>query len=56
MSDHTKSEQHKSAMMFLHRDQAKSKHRPITSYSPIVLSLMSQLMDPTIKRVCQEKV
>ena len=39
ITDHTCSEQHKSAMTLFRKDQAKSKHEPITAYSRIARSV-----------------
>ena len=32
VTDHANSEQHKSAMIYLHKDQAKSRNEPINSF------------------------
>ena len=47
--DHLTSEQHKSAMMLLCKDQTRSKNDPITSYSPVVRSLLLSSMDSLIR-------
>ena len=49
VTDHTCSEQHKSAMVLFHMDQAKSKHKPITTYSPIAWSVLSMAITPAVR-------
>ncbi len=53
--DHSKSEQHKLAMMLLRKDQARSKNDPITSYSPVAHSLLSSSMDSTVRKRVKKK-
>jgi len=55
ITDHANSEQHKSAMALLRKDQAKSKHEPVTSYSPIAQSLLSMELNPTVKEQIRRK-
>jgi len=49
ITDHTNNEQHKSAMMYLRKDQAKSRNEPISSHSPIARSLLLSPMDPAVR-------
>jgi len=42
-------------MALLHKDQAKSKHEPVTSYSPIAQSLLSMELNPTVKEQIRRK-
>ena len=50
ITDHARSDQHKSAMMHFHKDQAKSRNEPVTTYSPIARSILSSTsMDPTVR-------
>ena len=49
ITDHANSEQHKSAMMYFRKDQAKRRNEPVTSYSPIARSLLSSSMDPAMR-------
>ena len=51
VTDHANSEQHKSAMIYLHKDQAKSRNEPITSYSPVARSLLSAPMDQAVREL-----
>ena len=55
ITDHANSVQHKSAMMYLHKDQAKSRNEPITSYSPIAQSLLSLPIDPAVRERVEKK-
>ena len=49
ITDHANSEQHKSAMALLRKDQAKSKNKQVTSYSPIAHSLLSTGLNPAVR-------
>ena len=51
ITNHAKSKPHKTAMMYMyfHRDQAKSRNMPITSYSPVAHSILSSSMDPAVR-------
>ena len=42
-------------MMVFHREQAISRHESITSYSPIVQSLLSSAMDPAVRERVKRK-
>ena len=55
ITDHAKSEPHKTAMMYFHKDQAKGRNEPITSYSPIAHSLLSSSMDPVVREWVKKK-
>lgn len=55
ITDHANSDQHKSAMMHLRKDQAKSRNEPITSYSHIARSLLSSPMDPAVRERVEKK-
>lgn len=55
ITDHAATDQHKSAMMLLRKDQAKSRNEPITTYSPIARSLFSSTMDPIVKEQVKKK-
>ena len=46
--NHACSEQQKSAMALFRVDQAKSKHEPITTYSPIARSILSMAINPAV--------
>ena len=50
VTNHACSKQHKSAMALFRMDQAKSKHEPITTYSPIARSVLSMAMNPSKSR------
>ena len=55
--DHTDSEPNKTAIMYFHRDQAKSRNEAITSYSPIAHSLLSPTpMDPDARERVKKKI
>ena len=54
ITDHATSEPHKSAMMYLRKEQAKSRNEPLTSYSPIARSLLSS-MDPAVRERVKKK-
>ena len=49
ITDHSTSEQHKSAMMHLRRDQARNRNEPLTAYSPIARGLLAPSIDPAVK-------
>ena len=53
---HSTNERHKSAMMPLRKDQARSKNDPITSYSPVARSLSSSSVDSTVRERMNKKV
>jgi hypothetical protein len=53
ISDHAKSEQHKSAMMLFNQDEARSRNEPITTYSPIARGILS--IDPVVKERVMKK-
>ena len=53
--DHATSDQHKSAMTIHHRDQARDRNEPITSYSPIARGLLSPAMDPVVRERVKKK-
>ena len=55
ITDHACSEQHKSAMALLCRDQARSKREPITTYSPIARSLLSTVLSPAVSDQMKKK-
>ena len=55
ITDYGCSEQHKSAMVLLCRDQARSKHEPITTYSPIARSLLSMVLSPAVMDQMKKK-
>ena len=55
ITDHACSEQHKSAMALLCRDQARSKREPITTYSPIARSLLSTALSPAVRDQMKKK-
>ena len=55
ITDHASSEPHKAAMMHFHKDQAKSRNDPVTSYSPIARSLLSSSMDPAVRERVKKK-
>ena len=42
-------------MMHFHREQTISQHEPITSYSPIIQSLLSSAMDPAVRERVKRK-
>ena len=53
ITDHAKSEQHKSAMKLFHMDEAKSRKEPVIAYSLIARSMLS--MDPTTRERVRKK-
>lgn len=55
ITDHANSEQHKSAMMFLRRDQARSRNESVTTYSPIARGLLSAAMNPAVREQVKKK-
>lgn len=55
ITDHANTEQHKSAMALLCRDQAKSKNKLVTSYSPIAQSLLSTELNPAVREQIKRK-
>ena len=55
ITNHATSEPHKSAMMYLRKEQAKSRNEPLTSYSPIARSLLSSSMDPVVRERVKKK-
>ena len=55
LTDHTCSEQHKSSMALFRKDQAKSKHDPITTYSPIARSVLSMPINPAVTEQIKKK-
>ena len=55
VTDHARSEQHKSAMALFCKDQAKSKHEPITTYSPIARSVLSMTINPAVREQIKRK-
>ena len=50
ITDHANSGPHKAAVMYFHKDQAKSRNEPITSYSPITSSLLSSSVDLAVRK------
>ena len=55
ITDYACSEQHKSAMALFRKDQAKSKHEPITAYSPIARSVLSMAINPAVREQIKRK-
>ena len=55
ITDNACSERHKSAMVLLCRDQARSKHEPITTYSLIARSLLSMVLSPAVRDQMKKK-
>ena len=55
VTDHANSAQHILAMSYFHREQAKGRNEPITSYSPIARSLLSSSMDPAVREKIKKK-
>ena len=54
---HADSEPHKTAMIYFCRDQAKSRNKVITSYSPIARSLLSPIqMGPDVREQVKRKI
>ena len=54
--DHATSEQHKAAMMYHRREQAKSRNEPATSYSAIARSMeSSRSMDSAVRERVKKK-
>ena len=50
ITDHTNNKQHKSAMMFLHKEHVKSRNESVTTYSPIASSLLALPMDLAMRK------
>ncbi len=55
VSDHANSDSHKAAMILLRKEQAKARNEPITSYSPIARSLLSNSMNPAVRERVNKK-
>jgi hypothetical protein len=55
ITDHANSEPHKTAVMYLRKDQAKSRNEPVASYSPIACSFLSSSMDPAVRERIKKK-
>ena len=55
ITDHAKSEPHKTVMMYFRKDQAKGRNEPITSYSPIAHGLLPSSMDPAVRERVKKK-
>ncbi len=55
VSDHANSDSHKAAMILLRKEQAKARNEPITSYSPIARSLLSNSMNPAVRERVKKK-